>query len=120
MFENADVLIILTSAIGGGAGVKVLDVLNNRRKRRSDTTGQIRRELRQSAEELKSSNRALMQEIEDWKAKYFKMLQEMNDLRIEVSKIRLGLESSIKVDDGVEPFYKGPERRQTAKVEDST
>lgn len=89
--ELGQLIIAGISAAFGGAGVKLVESLMARYRRRIDSTSQIRQELRDELESLRYDNSQLIDEVDVWKRKYFEILQELNNMKLELTRMRIKL-----------------------------
>jgi ribosomal protein L29 len=74
---NNEALLALAGTIFGGVGLKVIEQLLGRGKRRVDIATSLRNELRTELTELRDDNDKLESALDEWRTKYFKLVAHM-------------------------------------------
>ena len=70
--------VALIAALFGGAGLKIIEYVLNKSKRRSDVATQIRDELRQETQQLKREVDALEAALDIWKNRYYILIDALS------------------------------------------
>ena len=85
-------VVALVAAILGGAGVKVVDWIANRKTSEHVRKLEERKELWDEMNDLKIRQTALEQEVVCWKNKYYELLKEYNTIDVAFQALRLKVE----------------------------
>lgn len=72
---------ILTSVLGGGAGLKLFEYLTQKNKLAVEEGRSIREDLRIEIREVREDVRRVQGELDEWKDKYFRLLEEYTELK---------------------------------------
>lgn len=97
---DINILVAAMSALLGGTGAKIVDVLMRRYRRRVDASAQIRNELWDDKEALISTNEQLLEDLEVVRAKYFAVIRDRNQLKVDNMKLQMQIERSDGGDEG--------------------
>ncbi len=74
-------VIALIATIFGGAGLKFIESLLNKRKVTVDDATQLRRELNEQVQQLRIELKAVEEDLDKWKDKYYLLLEQHNEIK---------------------------------------
>jgi hypothetical protein len=81
-----DALLALVGTVFGGVGLKLLEAVLGRGKRREDLATNLRNELRIELTELREDNDKLHEALDEWRTKYYRLVAKMAQQGIKIEE----------------------------------
>jgi hypothetical protein len=72
-----EALLALIGTVFGGVGLKLIEQLLGRNKRRDDLAASLRTELRTDLTGLRADNDRLERDVDEWRDKYYRLVAQM-------------------------------------------
>jgi hypothetical protein len=79
-----EAVLALFGTVFGGVGLKVIEALLGRGKRREDIALSLRNELRTELIELRDDNDRLQKALDEWRTKYYRLVSKMAQQGIKI------------------------------------
>jgi hypothetical protein len=76
-FLHNEAVLALLGTVFGGAGLKLIEALLGRGKRREDIATSLRNELRTELIELRDDNEKLQTALDDWRTRYYRLVAKL-------------------------------------------
>jgi hypothetical protein len=75
--EFNEAYLTLAGTVFGGAGLKIIEQILGKGKRREDIATSLRKELREELQELRTDNDKLEASVDEWRTKYYRLVARM-------------------------------------------